>query len=79
MATLPIKTLKKKWFEKQLTCDRAGRCCISENHLRVAAAAAVFRRSVAAGAEGQRLCVSGCLAEVWRFDGDDRRSPAHWR
>lgn len=55
----------------------AGRRCISENHLRVAAATAVFRRSVAACAEGQRLRVSGFLAQVWRFNGDGCRSPAH--
>lgn len=79
MATLLIKPFKN-WFKKSsLHVIGAGRCCISENHLRVAAAAAVFRRSVPAGAEGQRLRVSGFLAQVWRFHGDHRRSRAHRR
>lgn len=42
-------------------------CCVSENHLRVAATTAVFRRRATAATRSQCLCVSGFLAQIWCF------------
>lgn len=48
---------------------RDGRilCCISENHLRVAAATAVLWRRTPAAIHSQRMRVPGLLAQIWCF------------
>lgn len=55
----------------------ANLCCVSENHLCVAAAVAVLRRRVTTSTKSQCLCVSGFLAQVWCFDRNDCRCAAH--
>lgn len=52
-------------------------CCVSEDHLRVAAAVAVLRRRVITSTKSQRLCDSWFLAQVWCFHGNSRCCAAH--
>lgn len=66
------ETLRKQWQFFQ-TCQInwwvtiSLSFCVLENHLCVAAAAAVLRRRVSTNTKSQRLCASGFMAQIWCF------------
>lgn len=78
LSTLPNTSQNTDYVSIQKGTDAwSSQICLPENHVRVAAAAAVLWRRVAPGTKSQRLCVSGFLAPVWCFHRDHRCCAAH--